>query len=422
VSEKKMSFLSWGNYSTESMKFTNVFTRAEKLLLFSLAFIQFNHIVDFMIIMPLGPQLMRLFSITPQQFSKLVAAYTLSASITGIIISVFIDRFDRKKSLLFFFVGFGISTIFCALANSYETLLYARLMAGAFGGVIGSLILAIAGDAIPAERRATAMGTIATGFSLASIVGVPFSLVLANLYDWHAPFMFLGILSLAMTALIIIAIPSMTKHIRHHREQPFYAPIKAIFLEKQQYLTAAFTVCLIFGSFTIIPFLSPSYVANGGMQEADLPYLYLLGGLCSIVSAPLFGRLADEKGKQKIFRVLAAVNIIPILFITELRPSPLFVLLLLSSFFFITMSGRMAPAQAMITGAVRAEQRGGFMSLIASLQNLAIAAASFVAGAIVDRAPDGRLLHYQYVGYIAVVFTLFSIYISRQIKAPEGHA
>jgi MFS transporter, DHA1 family, inner membrane transport protein len=404
------------------MKFTNVFTRAEKLLLFSLAFIQFNHIVDFMIIMPLGPQLMRLFSITPQQFSKLVAAYTLAASLSGVLVSTFIDRYDRKKSLLVFFIGFGISTIFCALANSYMTLLYARLLAGAFGGVIGSLTLAIAGDAIPPERRATAMGTIATGFSLASIVGVPFSLVLANLYDWHTPFMFLGLLSLAMVFLIIAVIPSMTSHI-HHRSlrPPFYAPIKAIFQERQQLLTALFTVCLIFGSFTIIPFLSPSYVANGGMKETELPYIYLLGGICSIISAPLFGRLADERGKQKIFRMLAAVNIIPILFITELRPSPLIVLLLISSFFFTTMSGRMAPAQAIITGAVKAEQRGGFMSLIASLQNLAIAGASVVAGLIVERTPDGHLIHYNYVGYIAVFFTLVSIYVSRQIKAPEGH-
>lgn len=402
------------------MQFFNVFNRKEKLLLAALSIVQFNHIVDFMILMPLGPTLMRFFSITPEQFSNLVSAYTFSAGISGILISTIIDRFDRKHALLFFFSGFAVSTIFCGMAKSYEALLFARLLAGFFGGVIASLAIAIASDAIGPDRRATALGTLATSFSIASIFGVPLSLLLATEYNWHTPFFFLGFLSLFVWVFIWFIIPNMKGHLQNQRKESFLTPFKNLFIDSRQLSTALFNVCLIMSAFTLIPFISPSFVANGGMQENDLFLVYLLGGICSIITAPLVGRYADENGKLKVFQAAALLNIIPILFITELQRNPIFVLLAISCLFFITMSARMVPAQAMISSAVTSQHRASFMSLISSIQNFSMSFAAYLSGKIIVKSESGELLHYNTVGYIAVGFTLLSLFFARRMRPAEG--
>ena len=170
-----------------------MFSRSEKILLAILSCIQFSHIVDFMIVMPLGPKLMRMFSISPHEFGLLVSCYTLSAGISGFLASFWMDRFDRKQILMFFYLGFGIGTVACGMVNTYNSLLITRSITGAFGGVLGSLILSIIGDTISMDRRGTAIGITTAAFSVASVFGVPFSLYLADQLGWQGPFMFLGV-------------------------------------------------------------------------------------------------------------------------------------------------------------------------------------------------------------------------------------
>jgi len=402
------------------MKFLKIFNRQEKLLIATLSIVQFNHIVDFVIMMPLGPTLMRIFSITPQQFSNLVSAYSFSAGVSSILISTVIDRFDRKHALLFFFTGFGISTLFCGLAPDYPTLLAARLLTGTFGGVIASLAISIISDAIGPDRRATALGALATSFSIASIFGVPMGLFLANHYNWHAPFFFLGAFSVLMMLMIWLVIPNMTEHLSAQKKSNLLAPFKNILLDQRQFSSALFTVALILSSFTIIPFISPSFVANAGLKESELPLIYLFGGLCSIITAPLIGRLADEKGKFKIFRIFALLNIIPVLFITELRPHSVPILLVISSVFFITMSARMVPAQAMISSSVTSTHRASFMSLVTALQNFSMSLGAYISGLIIVKSETGELLRYPWVGYVSVGFTLICIYFASRMSPAEG--
>lgn len=396
------------------------FSRAEKILLALMAAVNFSHIVDFMIMMPLGPQLMRLFEVTPQQFGLLVSSYTLSAGISGFLASFFIDRYDRKTCLLFFYIGFGAGTLACSAAPTYLTLLLARSVTGVFGGVLGSLVLSIVSDAISYERRGTAMGIVMGSFSLASVFGVPLSLYLANIFSWHAPFIFLGGVSLVNSLLLWKWVPSMKDHMR--KEIPRHTPMESlghIMNSRNQLIALSFMFCLVLGQFCIIPFLSPSFVANAGLQESQLPLIYLFGGICSMVASPLVGRLSDRYGKKRVFQVSVLVSLLPMLIITSLGPHPVWMLLMISSSFFIVMSGRMVPAMAMISATATPEYRGSFMSISSAVQQLSAALASYVAGMIVMKGEDGQLLHYEMVGYIALIFSLFALVASTRIKVEE---
>ncbi|MFZ4405530.1 MAG: MFS transporter, partial [Pseudobdellovibrionaceae bacterium] len=386
--------------------------------------INFTHIVDFMIMMPLGPQLMRLFSITPQQFGFLVSAYTLTAGFSGFLASFFIDRFDRKIGLLFFYTGFAFGTLACALADTYWVLLISRCVAGFFGGVLGSLIFSIVGDVISFERRGTAMGVVMMSFSLASVMGVPLSLYLANHYGWHSPFVFLGLLSLLVGVVIFLLVPPLRIHLQdrefHPTAKQAWGQLFSFFSEDSIRNSLIFAACLIFGQFTVIPFISPSLVANAGLTEAQLPLIYLCGGAFTIISSPLIGRCTDIYGKKIVFIISILLSILPLLLITHLNKNfSLPAILVTNVLFFMVMGGRMIPAMAMISEAVVPAQRGSFMSVVSSVQQLSSALAAGLAGFLVTRTQDGQLLHYNWVGYIAVAFSLLTLWLLSRMRSTQ---
>ncbi|NUN05971.1 MAG: MFS transporter [Bdellovibrio sp.] len=398
-----------------------MFSKQEKILLAILASIQFSSIVDFMIMMPLGPQLMRMFNIGPHQFGLLVSSYTFSAGISGFMASFFMDKFDRKMSLLFFFIGFALGTIACALAPTYETLLVARGLTGIFGGVLSSLVLSIVSDAISYERRGSAMGVVMTSFSMASILGVPFSLFLANAFSWHAPFLFLGIVSLLLCVVIWIYVPAMRVHLQEMQpKEPPHRVLTRILRNPNQRRALLFIAAVMFGHFAIIPFLSPSLVANAGMSEAQLPLMYMAGGLCTIFSSPFVGRLADRFGKHAVFFWGALITLLPYWIITHMGTTPLWAILVICAFFFVSSSGRMIPATALVSGTAAPQNRGSFMSIVSCVQQMAAALSSYLAGLIITTDGKGHLVNYNVVGYVAVLFTFVAIYLSRKINATEG--
>lgn len=397
-----------------------MFSKQEKILLFVLACIQFCHILDFLIMMPLGPRLTRAYNLDPHQFALLVSAYTFSAGISGFLASFFVDKFDRKKSLLFFLSGFIIGTFTCGLSNHYETLLLFRALTGIFGGVLGSLVMSIVSDTIPFERRGTAIGVVMGAFSVASVFGVPFSLFLTNSFDWHSPFLFLGVLTVLLWVLGYKKIPNMNSHLKgpHQNESKFHA-IQHILNSPQQLLSLAMMFFLIIGHFSIIPYLSQSFVSNAGLLESQLPLIYLTGGICSFFASPFVGRLSDKIGKKKVFSISVFISCLPILIITQLKTHPVWLLLLISCSFFIMMSGRIVPAMAIMTGTATPKYRGSFMSITSSVQQIASATASYLAGIIVTRNALGQLEHFEDVGYIAIIMSLLSIIISTQVKPIE---
>ncbi len=401
----------------------NASSRREWLLLFVLVAIQFTHVLDFVIMMPLGPQLMRVFEISPQEFGFIVSAYTFSAGVTGFLSAFFIDKFDRRTALLLLYSGFAIGTFLCGVAPTYLSLMLARIVAGGFGGVLGALIFAVIGDCIPEHRRGAATGTVISAFSLASVAGVPLGLYLANHFGWHFPFFMLAALSALALALAYKELPSMRGHLQTHAtpETPIEAVRKLYALVSvPNHLTAlALMVVLVVGGFTVIPYISPYFVANVGMSESELPLIYFFGGAATIFTSRFVGKLADKFGKAKVFTCMSLSSIATIYALTNVPQVSLVLALVITTLFMITMNGRLVPAVALVTSSVEPKSRGSFMSINSSVQQLASGASSFVAGLIISKASDGTITNYNLVGWLAISATVLCLFLVKRIKIFE---
>lgn len=395
----------------------------ERLLLFILAAVNFTHIMDFMIMMPLGPQLMKLLNINPQQFGIAVSAYAITAGISSFISAFFVDRFDRKKVLLFAYIGFVIGTFSCAIAPNYELLVAGRVLAGLFGGMIGAQVLAIVADTFEYERRASAMGILMTAFSLASVAGVPVGLWLAAKFSWHIPFVAIGALGVLVAILIGLYVPPVNKHLIEN--QPKGNPLRVltdIWATPNQRKALSLSIVLMMGHFVIIPFIAPSLVGNVGYSESNIFLIYLVGGALTIFTSPQVGKLADRRGKYPVFVVFALLSLIPVWLITNLWPMPLWIVLTISGLFFIVVNGRMIPVQAIVSGVVAPQQRGGFMSINSSMQQLATGVAALIGGAIVQKTAGGRIEHYDWVGYFSIALILASVWLAGRVQPLEQPA
>ncbi|MCY7329254.1 MAG: MFS transporter [Saprospiraceae bacterium] len=392
----------------------------ERLLLIILACVNFTHIMDFMIMMPLGPQLMKLFQISPKQFGFAVSAYSLTAGVSGFVSAFFVDRFDRKKVLLFAYIGFVIGTFSCAFAPSYALLVSARILAGLFGGMIGAQVLSIVGDTFPYQRRAEAMGVVMTAFSLASVVGVPTGLWLAAQFSWHAPFLAVGGLGVLVTVFIIAFAPNMTSHIaqKELRRNPLHV-LTDILHSPNQLRALALSATLMMGHFAIIPYIAPSLVGNVGYSQDNIFLIYLVGGLCTIFFSPWVGKMADRYGKYRIFVVFALCSVIPVWFITNLQPSPLWMVLAIAGMFFVFSNGRTIPMQTIVSGVVTPQQRGGFMSINSSLQQLSTGVAAYIGGAIIYKTADEHIHRYDWVGWWSIALILLSIWLAGRVKTVD---
>lgn len=415
----------------------------EKRLLLILAAVQFCHIIDFMIIMPLGKMIMQIFSITPGQFAWVVSAYAGAALMGNLISTAFIDRFDRRTALLFLFVGFTAGTLACAFAPSYELLLLFRASTGIFGGTLGALVLAIVGDVIPLERRASAMGWVMTAFSAASVIGVPSGIWIAAEYGWNSPFIVTASISAIFVVLAYFFVPSLRGHLEEARAQaqptdqeamedvldaslvavPLQGfrktidPFIRIFSDANQRAALVFTFSLMLGHFTIIPFIAPYMQINIGFGDKQVSLIYLIGGLLTVVLLPLFGKLADRYGRMRIFTIASVFALASIYALTNLDTESIYIGLLVTSSFFVVASGRNVPATTMITSVVRPENRGGFMSIRQSINEMALFLSTVIAGFIITEDATGKLEHYELLGYFTIVMSVVAVYAASRIKA-----
>ena len=380
-----------------------------------LAAIQFTNVLDFVIIMPLGPQFMRVFSVGPQEFGMIVSSYTFSAGCSGIIGAFFIDRFDRRTALLTLYAGFTVGTGLCALAPTYLFLICARLLAGSFGGVLSSLVFATIGDVVPYERRGSALGIIMSSFSVATVVGVPIGLYIAAHLGWHSTFLSLAGLSALILFVGSRTIPSITTHVSIGPHRTPRETIKLMLTNSSHLRAFAFMIVLMFAGFSVIPFISPYMVYNTGLKENELTYVYALGGLFTMFTSRYVGKLADRYGKQRLFTIVATLSTVPIIIVTNLSTAALWFILVWSTLFFILVSGRNVPALAMITESVHSANRGSFMSFMSSVQQWSAGLASFLAGLVIATTSTGALLHYEWVGGFAVVATLVCLFLVRRL-------
>jgi predicted MFS family arabinose efflux permease len=388
----------------------------EKWVLLTLAGIQFTHILDFVIIMPLGPQFMRVFQIDPQEFGFIISSYTFSAGFFGILGTTIIDKFDRKAVLNSAYLGFILGTFYCAIADTYSVLLIARILSGAFGGILGAMTLAIVGDLIPYERRGKATSIIMSSFSLATVMGVPVGLYLATKFSWKSPFIAITMLSAIILVISHLVMPSVRSHIQKRSDVSLLKNFWNILKEKNHIKSFGLISMMMFAGFSVIPFISPYLVANVKISESDLPFVYLMGGGVTFFTARIIGILSDKFGKKEIFSMIALISILPTLLITNLPQLPLHLALAVTTLFFVFVSGRFIPAMTLMTGSVVPEKRGGFMSLNSSIQQISSGIASTISGAIIVKSNTGELLHYWKIGILATIATLICIYLARQIQ------
>lgn len=393
-------------------------TRSEWLVLLALAAIQFTHVVDFMIVMPLGPELKEALHLNPRQFSLIVAVYGFSASLAGLLASQFMDRYDRKTSVLWLYAGFTLGTLLCALAPNYELLVAARAVAGGFGGVVGAGILTIIGDAFPDIRRGRAMGVVMSAFSAASIVGVPAGLYLAGWLGWRAPFGVLAGLGVIVLAGVYLILPPMRGHLG--RTSPSTATPWAVLVRPAHVRAYLLMTALILSSFMIVPFFAEYLVSNVGLSKSQLPYVYLCGGLATLFTMTWFGRLADRLGKLPVFRVLALLTLIPMGIVTNLPAVPLLAVLAVSTLYMVITSGRMVPAMALITASAEPRYRGSFLSVNGSVQTMAMGLASTLAGRLLGQTEDGQLTGFPVVGALGMVAVLTSIWLAGRLRPAAG--
>src|SRR6266852_277428 len=391
----------------------------EWLLLLVLSAIQFSQMVDFMVLMPLGTQLMREFDITPTQLGFFVSIYAVAAALSGFFSALVIDRFDRRSVVLVLYACFAATLAACAMAPGYATLLAARTAAGAFGGVVAANIFTIVTDLVPESRRGRAFGVVMSAFSLASILGVPISLALALHFTWRAPYVFLSALCTGVLLAAWVVIPPVRAHLAAGGERNALAQLRAVFGEANHLRIFAFSALLVFSGFLVFPFIAPYLVTNVGVSEAQLPLVYLVAGAAALLTVRLVGGWSDTLGRRAVFAWCAAATAIAALATTSLPRSPLLVAALVLMLMFAASSARMVPAMALITSGAAPRLRGSVMIFNASIQQLAAGAASFVASLVVGRSAGGELTRYWMIGILSAAGTLSCIVLARRVRSAE---
>ena len=390
--------------------------RRERWLLWTLAGIQFTHILDFMIMMPLGPQFIAIFGVSNAEFGLLVSSYTLAAGASGLLAATYIDRFGRKRLLLTLYGLFGVATLACGLAPDYGSLLVARIAAGVFGGVLSALTQTIVADAIPFERRGRAMGVVMTSFSISTVAGVPLGLWMAAHWNWHIPFVAIAVMVAMLALLAAWHMPRLDAHMGHPDRTSLWWGIGQILSQPAHWRAFAFTSAMMFTGFMVIPYITIYLQFNAGMLAHEVPWMYLLGGVGTLISARWIGRLSDRLGKVWVFQRLALAVMVPLVLTTVSAGLPVWGLFGISTALFVLMSGRMIPGMALVSATAAPHLRGTFLSLNASVQSASMGVAALISGLLVGRDAQGQLTGYWLVGLLGVLASFMTWWLAPRLR------
>jgi predicted MFS family arabinose efflux permease len=401
------------------------FSGYQKFVVGILAFLQFTIILDFMIISPLGAMVMPRLHITPQQFGLMVSSYAFSAGVSGFLAAGFADRFDRKRLLLFFYCGFMLGTLLCALANTYPMLLAARIVTGLFGGVIGSVVLAIATDLFPLEMRGRVMGLISTAFAASQILGLPAGLFFANHWDWNAPFFAILAVAIPAGVVTLVFMRPVVAHLALKQEHSALMHLIDTVTEPRYRLAFVLVMLLPTGGYMLMPFGTVYIVNNVGLTFAVLPMIYLITGLCTVFVGPMVGKANDRFGKFQTFCFGSAVTLAVTPIWTNIGHVSLASVILVNVILFAGIFSRMIPSQALISAIPEPARRGAFNAISASLQQFAGEMSAVVASLVIAQGPGGVLVHFNWLGYIVMAIAIVSLAlmysVHRQVPEPTSH-
>ena len=393
------------------------FSTQQILIVVLLGLTQFTVILDFMVMSPLGDLLMKSMRLTTTQFGAAVSAYAFSAGISGLLTAGFADRFDRKKLLLFFYVGFAVGTLLCGMTTSYPMLLVARIVTGLFGGVIGSISMAIVADLFPLEKRGRVMGFMQMGFGASQVLGSPLSLFIANYWGWQSPFLAIVGISAAVWLAIVVVMQPINKHLEIKNDKNPLRHLLHTVTQGRYRLGFLATALMSLGGFMMMPWGSAFAINNLQVTPHQLPVLFMVSGVAALIVMPFVGRLSDKIDKLKIFTIATLWTIVMVVVYTNLVPVPFWLLLILNVLFMAGILSRMVPAMALISALPEMQDRGAFMSVNSSLQQMAGGFAAVIGGMIVVQKDNfSPLEHYNTLGYIIVVLSLLSIYLIHKVN------
>jgi len=395
--------------------------KGRRITLWLLALVNFTNIMDVMIMMPLADLFMYEFDIDTGTFAFLIASYGLAAFFSSLCGVFLLDKFPRRKSLLFIYAGFVIGTFLCGLAPTFYLLLVIRFTTGLFGGIIGALALSIVSDVYKFKERGQAIGALMAAFSAAAALGVPAGFYLATLWGWQSPFFIIAGVGLIIWIIAYFKFPEIYIDPEETEDYTPFELIQKIVNNSNILFALLLGFVVVLGHFLIIPFITPYMTHNVGFEQTDITYIYLVGGLLTVVSAPIIGRLTDKYGVTKVFFAVMIISFVPVVWLTNLGPSTVPMALVVTTLFFVFGSGRMLPPQSLITSAVGPDLRGSFMSLKSALQQAAIAFAAVIGGAIISENPDKKIINYEIVGYLSVAICILAMILTPKIKVVKGN-
>lgn len=393
------------------------FTPYQKFVVFILAITQFTVILDFMVMSPLGDILMKSLSLKPSHFGLVVSAYAFSAGISGLFTAGFADKFDRKKLLLFFYLGFIAGTIMCGIVNSYYWLVAARIFTGLFGGVIGSISMAIVADLFIIQQRGRVMGFLQMGFGASQILGIPIGLFLANAWGWHAPFLWVGAMAAIVAVCITVKLKPITKHLEVQLDKSPFTHLKHTIIKREYRIGFTTTALLSVGGFMMMPFGSAFAINNLNITQHQLPVLFMIAGIATLAVMPLIGKLSDSIDKYKIFVYASIWTIIMIGLYTNLGVTPFALVAVANVLMMMGVMGRMVPSTALVTSIPEMQDRGAFMSINSSLQQIAGGIAAVFAGTIVvQKDKFSPLEHYDTLGIIIICISILTMLLMYRVN------
>ena len=392
-------------------------TSYQILVIVLLALTQFTVVLDFMVMSPLGDILMKSMNMTTKQFGLTVSSYAFSAGIAGLLTAGFADRFDRKKLLQFFYIGFILGTLFCSMAPNFPLLVAARIVTGLFGGVIGSISLAIVADLFLLEQRGRVMGFMQMGFGTSQVLGIPISLYLATVWNWQMPFLMIVVLASIIWLLILFKMKPVTGHLKAKNE---HNPLKHLWhtvMQKEYRIGFMATAMLSLGGFLMMPWGSAFAINNLHVTENQLPFIFMISGVGTLIIMPIIGKLNDKIDKLKLFSIATLLLIMVVLIYTNLTPVHISIVIVLNVMLMMGIMSRMVPAMALVTALPKMQDRGAFMSINSSLQQIAGGIAAAVGGMIVyQKDKFSPLENYDTLGYIITTLTLITIYMVYRVS------
>jgi len=391
---------------------TKKFSSYQILVITILALTQFTVVLDFMVMSPLGDKLMKAMQLTTQQFGIAMFSYAFSAGISGFLTAGFADSFDRKKLLLFFYIGFIVGTLFCGLANTYPLLIAARVFTGLFGGVIGSISMAIVSDLFTLEQRGRVMGFMQMGFGASQVLGIPISLYIANRWGWQSPFFMIVVLAFIIWVVLTVKLKPITKHLEVKNKDNALKHLIHTISQKNYRIGFLATALMSLGGFMIMPWGSVYAINNLHVTEAQLPLLFMISGVATLVIMPIIGKLSDKINKFKLFTIASAWMIMVVLIYANLVPVPFWIVVVLNVLMMMGVMARMIPSVALVSALPELRDRGAFMSINSSLQQLAGGIAAAIGGMIVVQKDNfSPIEHYDTLALVVAIFVGICVYI-----------